>query len=115
MLKIFFTFLLLTFSLQTFAQDRYVVYLTDKNNSPFTIGNPSAYLSTRALQRRTNQNIAINTSDLPVTPSYITGIANTGAAVIGHSKWLNTVTIQTTSASVLAAVNALPYVSNVSN
>jgi serine protease AprX len=116
MLKKSFTFItsfLICF--QSFSQDRYVVQLTDKNNSPFSISNPSAYLSTRSIQRRANQNITVNISDLPVNPSYISGIANTGAAIIGHSKWLNTVTIETTSTSVLNAVNALPYVNNITN
>jgi hypothetical protein len=115
MLKFFFTFLIITISLQTYSQDRYVVKLANKNNSPYSIGNPSAYLSARSILRRNNQNIAVNISDLPITPSYVTGIANTGATIIGHSKWLNTVTIQTTSANVLIAINALPYVNAVVN
>src|SRR6185436_3182205 len=116
MLKKSFTFIFALFIFfQTFGQDRYVVQITNKNNSPFSFSSPSSYLSTRALARRTNQNIAIDSTDLPINPSYVSGIANTGAAIIGHSKWLNTITIQTTSASVLSAINALPYVSSVFN
>ncbi|HKR03610.1 MAG TPA: S8 family serine peptidase [Bacteroidia bacterium] len=100
---------------QSFAQDKYVVQLANKNNSPFSFAMPSSYLSARAILRRTNQNVALDSLDLPVNPAYFTGIANTGAAIIGHSKWLNTVTIQTTSSSVLNAVNALPYVNGVTN
>lgn len=101
--------------LQSFAQDRYVVQLADKNNSPYSISNPSAFLSARAVLRRTNQGIAVEITDLPVNPSYINGIAGAGATVLGHSKWLNTVTIQTTSSSVLNTIQSFPYVVNVTN
>ncbi|MEP7168660.1 MAG: S8 family serine peptidase [Bacteroidota bacterium] len=115
-MKKLFTFIttLIIFS-QTYAQDRYVVQITDKNGTTFSLANPSQYLSLRSIQRRINQSIAIDSTDLPIKSSYISGIAATGAGILGHSKWLNTVTIQTGSASVLAAVNALPYVSGVVN
>jgi hypothetical protein len=108
--------LLLSFiSLQIFAQDKYIVQLANKNLSPFSFSNPSAYLSTRAIQRRTNQNIPIDSADLPVNPSYMSGIAGAGAAILGHTKWMNAVIIQTSSAAVLNTISNLPYVINVSN
>jgi hypothetical protein len=97
------------------AQNRYAVQLTDKNNSPFSISNPLAFLSQRAIDRRNTQGIAITTHDFPVNPSYVSQIAATGATVINSSRWLNTVTIETSSAAVLAAVNALPFVQQVYN
>ncbi|MEO5572158.1 MAG: S8 family serine peptidase [Bacteroidia bacterium] len=112
--KIFTLFLIFNFY-QTFAQDRYVVQFTDKNNSPYSIGTPSGYLSARSIQRRINQNITVNITDLPVNPAYLAGIASTGATILGHSKWLNTVTVETASSTVLSAINGLPYVSNVVN
>ena len=115
MIRKTFTFLLILFCSQAFAQDRYVVQLTDKNNSPYSISTPSAYLSPRAIQRRTNQGIAVDISDLPVNPSYIIGLAATGATVLSHSKWLNTVTVQTSSQAVLNNIDALPYVDTIKN
>jgi serine protease AprX len=121
MQKILLTLLvLISFIKISSAQDKYVVKLSDKTGSgstlsPFTIGNPAAYLTTRALQRRTNQSIVITDSDLPVNPNYISQIAGTGANVIGKSKWLNTVTIQTTNLTVLSALTALPFVQSVNN
>lgn len=92
------------------AQDRYVLQLADKNNSPFNINNPSAFLSPRSIARRQKQNIAITTNDLPVNPSYLTAISNTGATILNYSKWLNTVTIQTADTNILNACIALPFV-----
>src|SRR5678816_4855303 len=82
---------------------RYIVKLADKADNPFTIQNPSAYLSARSIQRRINYNIPIDSSDLPVTPRYIDSIRMSGAVVILNvSKWLNQVAIQTTDAAALA-------------
>jgi len=57
------------------APDKYFIRFTDKNNSPYSIDNPSAYLAQRAIERRINQDIAIDESDLPVNPAYLAGVA----------------------------------------
>jgi len=67
------------------APSRYVVYFRDKNNSPFSLNNPSQFLSQRALDRRTRYSIALDQYDIPVTPQYVTGIANTGAVILNKS------------------------------
>lgn len=95
------------------APDTYYVQFSDKNNSPFSIDNPSAFLSQRAIERRQKQQIAIIQNDIPVNPQYLTGVAGTGADLLYATKWLNGVTITTTSQDVLDAVNALPYVVSV--
>lgn len=97
------------------AQDRYVLKLTDKNNSPFSINSPTAYLSARAIARRQKQGIAISSTDLPVNPSYLAAISATGATILNYSKWLNTVTIQTADTAVLNLCTALPFVMTYSN
>ena len=109
------TTIFLVSSITTFAQDKYVIRLTDKNNSPFSIGNPQAFLTQRAIDRRTKQNIPFDNYDLPVNTTYIQGIENTGATILNYSKWLNTVTIQTSTPSVLTAISALPFVLSTTN
>ena len=108
------TFVLLFTSITITAQnnDKYYIQLSDKNGSPYTVGNPSQFLSAKAITRRNNQSIAINSSDIPVNPSYISQIAATGATVLYPIRWFNGVVIQTTSPSVLNAVNALPFVTS---
>lgn len=100
----------LFFALQTLAQDKYVVHFTDKNNSAFSLNSPQNFLSQRSIDRRTHQGIAIDSTDLPVNSSYTQGVETAGATVIGKTKWLNAVLIQTTNPAVLTAINALPYV-----
>lgn len=92
------------------STSKYWVQLSDKNNSPYNISNPSAFLSSRAISRRAIQGIAIDAADIPVNTSYITQIQNAGATVLVTSRWLNAVVIQTTSSTVLNDVNALPFV-----
>jgi serine protease AprX len=95
----------------SFSQTRYIIQLKDKATSPFSLGNPAAFLSNRALQRRTRYNIAVDSADLPVTPRYIDSIRLAGAVtILNTSKWLNQVAIQTTDAAALIKINALPFV-----
>lgn len=107
---LFFTLLFL--SLNVSAQfTKYVVRFKDKAGTPFSINNPSAFLSARAIARRTKQHIAIDETDLPITPRYIDSVRLSGNVIIlDKSKWLNQVCIQTTDTIALAKINSLPFV-----
>jgi serine protease AprX len=93
-----------------FSSKRFFIRFTDKNNSPYSISSPSAYLSSRAQQRRTNQGIVINQQDLPVNPQYMDSLRNRGATLYNHSKWLNGVTISVPSQTTLNNILTLPFV-----
>ncbi len=111
-LIIFSTLLVSNFSEAQFT--RYIVKLKNKGNNPFSINNPSAYLSQRAINRRTKYAIAIDSTDLPVTPSYVTQIQSIpNVVVLNVSKWLNSVSIQTSDANAITAINALSFVQSV--
>ena len=95
----------------SYAQNRYIVRFKDKATNPFTIANPATYLSSRAIQRRTRYNIAIDSTDLPVTPRYIDSVRLAGVVtILNASKWLNQVTIRTLDPIALAKINSLPFV-----
>jgi hypothetical protein len=90
---------------------KYVVRFKDKAGTPFTIDNPSAFLSAKSIARRTKQKIAIDETDLPITPRYIDSVRLAGAVtVLNQSKWLNEVCIATTDSAALAKINTLPFV-----
>ncbi|MBL0341828.1 MAG: S8 family peptidase [Bacteroidetes bacterium] len=112
---LFYLILLCAPAFSTYAQNRYVIFFTDKNNSPYSISNPSAFLSPRAILRRTQQNIQVTTQDLPVNPAYVNGVIAAGGNVLNTSKWFNSVTIDASSSGILSAVQALPYVNQVVN
>ena len=116
MKKFTFLFSLLFIGLFAFGQvapDKYYIQFTDKNNSPYSIGSPNEFLTQRSLDRRAKYEIEITEQDLPVNPSYLSGVEATGAEMLFATKWMNGVTIYTTEQIVLDAINALPYVANV--
>ncbi|HEV7783161.1 MAG TPA: S8 family serine peptidase [Chitinophagaceae bacterium] len=107
--------LLLTAASASQAQlTRYIVKLKNKGGSSFSFSTPINYLSQRAIDRRTRYSIAIDSTDLPVTPSYVTQIRNVpNVTMLNISKWLNSVTIQTSSATAINTINGLSFVQSV--
>ncbi|GHB60044.1 S8 family serine peptidase [Persicitalea jodogahamensis] len=87
---------------------RYFIYFKDKANSTFSVQNPDAFLSQRAIARRQRQGIAITTSDLPVNSTYIQAVQQTGAKVFFTSRWFNAALLEATDAQ-WAAIKALPF------
>jgi serine protease AprX len=92
------------------APDKYFVEFTDKNGTPYSVGNPSAFLSQRAIERRAKQSVLITEEDLPVNPSYIQQVKNIGVTVLNPSKWLNGITIFTNDSTLISQIEALPFV-----
>ncbi len=90
---------------------RYIIRFKDKGTNPYSLANPSQYLTARSIQRRTRYGIAIDSTDLPITPRYIDSIRLAGAVtILNTSKWLNQVAIQTTDAAALAKISSFPFV-----
>ncbi|GIV29158.1 MAG: peptidase S8 [Bacteroidia bacterium] len=91
--------------------DKYFIAFKNKNNNGYSVSNPSAFLSAKAIQRRVNQGIPIDYTDLPVTPSYVNQIESlSGVTVLHRLKWLNGVIIQTTNTVALSAIQSYTYV-----
>ena len=103
-------YLFLISSFIGFSQEDAWVYLKDKPNSTTDLANPLTILSQRALDRRANQGIALNTQDAPIYQPYIDEItASTGIAVKAKSKWLNCLHIRGSQTD----INALILLSSV--
>ncbi|MFT4544532.1 MAG: serine protease AprX [Bacteroidia bacterium] len=108
-------FSFLIFSAACFGQSgpkQYWIQFSDKSNTPFSLSNPSEYLSQRALDRRNVQRIDLNETDLPVDPAYIQAVLNEGAEYLTHSKWLNSVSVRIPDTAMLISIVALPFVVN---
>lgn len=111
---VFLLFFIEVFSLAQTAPRTYLVSFTNKAGTPYSINSPSAYLSPRAIARRSNHAIAIDSTDLPVNSWYVDSLNNiSGVNVICKSKWFNNATILVNDTSVLSQVQALPFVLNV--
>ncbi|MBR2771177.1 MAG: S8 family peptidase, partial [Bacteroidales bacterium] len=93
----------------------YRVYLSDKNNSPYSINNPSAYLSQRAIDKRTRFNIPVTEQDLPVNPQYKQQILALDSQMqpLAVSKWMNTFTIYCPDSTIVSQIENLPFVDSI--
>ena len=106
--KIILLFIFIALCFQLKAQVFFIEFSNKK--SSYTFGNPSTYLSNRAILRRTKQNIKIDSTDLPLVPEYMDSIVATGVKIIGKTKWLNGVLISTQNQTALNKIYNFPFV-----
>jgi len=89
------------------------VMLADKGSSPYRLDKPKEFLSERSISRRERQNIALDSTDLPVSPKYISIISEQNVKVLGQSKWNNSVLVSTSDSSNVYALSTLPFIKSV--
>lgn len=92
---------------------KFRLVLKDKGTSTFSIAKPEAFLSTKAIERRKKHNIAIDDTDLPISPDYIKQIKQIGGVVVAQSKWLNTVSVYCDNSLLMLKYKQLPFVKDV--
>ena len=92
---------------------KYRISLKDKVGTSYTIGQPEAFLSKRALERRNRQRLPIDETDLPVSHTYVEELLRTGAKLVTTSKWNNTVVLEVSDTMLMDGVEKLPFVSKV--
>lgn len=104
-------FLLFTAVESNGQRTKHVVFFTDKNETTYSLSQPSAYLSARAIARRTKYTIAVDSTDLPVIERYIDSVRLAGSVtILGRLRWMNAVIIQTNDAAALSKINTFPFV-----
>jgi serine protease AprX len=92
---------------------RYIVRLKNKGGTPHTIANPATYLSAKSISRRTRYSIAVDSTDLPITPRYLDSIRLVpNVTILNYSKWLNQVAIKTTDPAAITKINSFSFVAN---
>ena len=111
-------FLLLNIlSLCSFAQNQsnlyYWVKFKDKSNNAYSLTNPTQFLSQRSIDRRSNQGLTIDSTDLPITPSYIQAVTPFVNQVVHRLKWFNMLVVKITNNSKLDSIRQLPFVDSV--
>ena len=113
MKKIIFLILIFGFIKVTISQNnKYWVMFKNKNGTPYSVATPTAYLTAKSILRRSNQGIAINISDLPVTPAYVTQIAAVpSVTVLYRSKWMNGIVVLTNTTAI-ASINTFTFVNS---
>jgi subtilisin family serine protease len=118
----FYTVYLILFSfcgaLNLSAQSSYNTYFVqfrDKANSAFSLSNPSAFLSAKAVERRIRTGVGFDSLDIPVNANYIQQVLQQGNSnLLLKSKWFNSITVELLDTAIAAAwklqVEALPCV-----
>lgn len=93
----------------------YRIYLSDKNNTPYTIDYPSAYLSQRAIDKRERFNIPVTEQDFPINPQYKQQILDLHPQMqsLAVSKWMNTFTIYCPDSTVVPQILDFPFVDSI--
>src|SRR5918993_1482622 len=92
--------------------NRYLVFFKDKNGIPYTVNEPTKFLSQQSIERRVEQGISISPEDLPVNENYVQGVRGVGANTFFTTKWFNGVLVQC-DASLIPAIQNLQYVDRV--
>ncbi len=92
---------------------KFRLVLKDKGKSDFSISNPEAFLSRKAIERRRKRNIAIDESDLPISTEYLKVIQAVGGEIVTKSKWLNTVCVNVQDQFLIDKYKDLPFVKEV--
>jgi len=92
---------------------KFRLVLKDKGISVFSVNRPEEFLSPKAIARRKRRNIAIDETDLPISPDYIKAIEKIGGVVVAQSKWLNTVSVHFTDEFLIDKYKELPFVKEV--
>lgn len=113
MRRIFILIFLVFVAVYSNAQQDAWVYLTDKPNVSNSIANPISILSQKAIDRKQQQNIAIDVRDVPVNETYISELKNQeGITVLAKSKWFNAIHVRGTETAINALVD-LTFVNHI--
>lgn len=89
---------------------KFWIQFANKANNGYSVDEPQAFLSQKAIERRARQRIAISENDLPITETYVDQVAALGARVLNRSKWFNAITIELEDSAAFIAIQQLPCV-----
>ncbi len=84
-----------------FSQEDAWVYFNSKMNEQYFYDHPLQMLSQRAIDRRLNQNIALDFKDIPINQNFISIIKTVlGIQVMAQSKWMNAIHVRGSQGSI---------------
>jgi hypothetical protein len=89
------------------------VYLNNKGSSSYSIEQPENFLSQEAIDRRRNEGIPVDETDLPIARSCLDTLAALGAEPVATSKWFSTVVVACADSLIAQRLSQLPIVDSV--
>lgn len=90
---------------------RFRVFLADKMED--LLRTPFVELSQKSLYRRESQGIALDSTDNPLSKSYVNAIQAKGYPIVCKSRWFNTVVISAADSSCIDTLKTLPFVKEI--
>lgn len=107
----------LTLSAETAENFRYYyrVTFTYKTTDTYSLQHPEYYLSQTALEGRAHRGIAIDSTDLPVSSTFLNAVkeALPGSKIRVTSRWLNSAVVESSLSGVADSLLKLSFVSDV--
>lgn len=91
----------------------YRLTLKDKAGSPYSLERPEEFLSEKSIMRRQRQGLAVDSTDLPVSPHYLALLSEARLRVVSRSRWTNTVVVALPRPDDMGLLRELPFVSDV--
>ena len=91
----------------------YRLKLADKKDTPFSLDSAQCFLSEKAIERRRRQGLPIDSTDLPLSPAYLSAIGSAGVSIVAVSKWHNTVLVRSKHHDRLKSLARLPFVRSI--
>ena len=88
----------------------YRVTLIDKQGTTGSLEHPTRFLSRRSVERRRRQGLAVDSTDLPVSARYLRLIERTDVAIIGKSRWQNSILVRVRDTALIQHVSHLSCV-----
>ena len=88
----------------------YTVKLKYKKSN-YSLSQPSAFLTQKAIARRIRQKISVDSTDLPINKSYLDSIANVQGVIIkSKSRWLNQIIVEISDPYAIDTINSFSFV-----
>jgi hypothetical protein len=84
--------------------------LTDKQGTGYSLEHPTRFLSKRSVERRKRQGLPLDSTDLPVSHRHKRAIENHEVAIIGESRWMNSVLVKVKDTVEIQRLKALSCV-----
>ena len=91
----------------------YRLTLKDKEGSPYSLSHPEEFLSEKSLLRRQRQGLAVDSTDLPISPRYLELLAEAELRVVSRSRWTNTVVVALPKPDDMGLLRELSFVTDV--
>ncbi len=90
--------------------DTWYVGFRDKAGTSGSLDHPEKFLTDRSIARRRSQNIGIDSTDLPVSTTYVDSLRKMGLSIVHTSKWLNGASVVVPESFNTGTLQALSFV-----